>query len=888
MADFNQITAFLTDCLRHERAGSGIPNLFATKVLRIRFIKGEEKATTHEFASLDLPSEIEASLMNAVKLRGRDCELLYATLPITGTAKGKKVCAPLLLYPLVIDHDSLRLELAEVRLNPAVASLFELPVEFTNSLLDDLPDGTLSPVTPEILAKEIKVHLPDLDLSELSSFPRLHSSGEVRESASLSNFKILPASAVILSRRSKNVAGLLQEIETLSKTDPKHFSAPLRVFLGDEASALSDSSGAGNPQCIPALLSKPQLDLIESVNHHSLSVCQGPPGTGKSFSLVASAAEQILCGRSVLIACRTNEAADVLEAKLRELMPNSKMMIRAGRKSHLRALKSKIEAVLYGGEEAAKPKPDRHLNSVIDRLYHTEVRIRKEIETALETGEWFRNPPDAWWTKLRKWFHLKKLKNKPVLAEALALFYRLHQQRLIEAKAHNRFLHFDRFRKALNNLRIRKTLVGYRDALKTIYASRQEEALHKLDPTLLFQIFPVWITTTDDLHRVLPFKPGLFDVAIIDEATQCDLASALPVLHRAKRALIAGDPKQLRHLSFLPKSRLKILGEKHKLSPETLEQFNFREVSLINRALDQVIGSQSFTFLNEHFRSKPSLIQFSNAQFYDRALLLMRESEVVLKKRIDQPPLNLIRVNGQRSHDGVNEGEIDEAIRICRQLEGADVSIGFISPFRAQVEVFLDRLQNSFPRHILRHFILKQQLTAGTSHSFQGDERDHMILSFAIDEQSPLGARRFLERPDVFNVAITRARDRLDVLHSVDPTSLPLNSLVRRFLEQETQFHRDQGAFTTTLSDLAPALGALGWKTVPKQSLSGVPTDLVLVRDGKMIAIDLIGTSGEEGLSVELSKALILQRTGVPLYPIRIDEWLHCKNRVIEFFHALK
>ena len=52
----------------------------------------------------------------------------------------------------------------------------------------------------------------------------------------------------------------------------------------------------------------------------------------------------------------------------------------------------------------------------------------------------------------------------------------------------------------------------------------------------------------------------MFDVAIIDEASQCDIASCFPILFRAKRAVIVGDDKQLPHLSFLG-------GEKQKNNP---------------------------------------------------------------------------------------------------------------------------------------------------------------------------------------------------------------------------------------------------------------------------------------------------------------------------------
>lgn len=879
------ITSFLRDCLRAERAGSGIPNLFANRILNRRFILGEESATSHEFASLDLPPSVKESLIKKTMLRGRASELLYATLPVTGWHNDQSICAPLLLYPVIIENDNLRLNLEDVRLNPAILSLFEIPLETANDLLDLIPDGALNVVSPALLAKGLREKVPQLVTDPLSSFPALLTSADVREAAKGKTLQVLPASALILANRSGNVAGLLSEMEQLCALPEDSYSPPLKALLGETDHEAKHDELTGNPKCVPALLSQPQLNLLKAVNTYPLSVCQGPPGTGKSFSLAASAAEQILCNRSTLIVCRSNEAADVVYNKLKHLIPDSKLIVRAGRRKHLRDLREKIESLLAFGYVRKSPPEDRGLNALIDEIYRTETRIRREVATALETGDWFRNPPTSWWTRLRKWFRVRALKEKPLLAEAFQLFYQLHKRRLKEARTYNRFRHFKNLQEAMDRRGTFKTLTTYRDALKTRYASRQEETLRNLNPAALFRVFPVWITTTDDLHRILPFKPKLFDLAIIDEATQCDLASALPALYRAKRALVAGDPKQLRHLSFLSTRKLHLLAKKHQLDEDSLEQFHYQKVSLIDRCIDQTLGTKAFTLLNEHFRSRPSLIHFSNEQFYHGELRLMRETEILTKKQRRHQALKIEQAKGTRGPNGINKEEIKQAIRICAALPD-DQTVGFVSPFRAQADAFIEAIGKSVKRPKLDQLIARQRLVAGTSHSFQGDERDHIIVSLTLDDTSPEGARRFAEREDVFNVAITRAREHLTVLHSLTPGNLPSSSLIRRYLEQTPPCFLQRGRVETTLADLAPALSAIGWKPLARNSISGITIDLLVQRKGRIIAIDLIGTEGEEGEAIELSKSLILQRSGVPLYALRFDEWLHNRSRVLEFFHG--
>ncbi len=884
MTSFQNLIRFFHDCLREERSRAGIINLYATKILRRRLIQGTETVTEHQFTSLDLPPSIKEPFIKNTLLRGHGTELLYTTLPITGIYQGKEICCPLLLYPISIQGNDLNVELPELRLNPAVTSLFNLSASTIDELLELIPEGILGPVSPILLAKVLKKSVPELQISALNQFPKLRNSSSIRAEIQKNNLQILPASAIILAERTGNATGLLQELEQLSTMRESHFSPPLLKLLGKEFPKDKTRTAQAKPESIPTLLSSTQLDMIHAIYDSPLSVCQGPPGTGKTFSLAAAAAEQILRGQSVLITCRSNEAADVFYHKLTELIPRSQMIVRAGRKKHLRSLRQKVDRLLSKKTEATSHFVDSGLSEIAEQIHRIEIQIQSEIKNCLVTGKLFQSPPTAWWAKLRKWVQVKQLKFKPLLAEACTSFYELHNTRLKKARSYNQNLHTANLHRALQNPKTIEALKIYRKALKRNYAADQEKELQSLDPSALFQIFPVWITTTDDLHRVLPFKSALFDLAIIDEATQCDLSSTLPLLFRAKRALISGDPKQLRHLTFISNEKHEQLAKKHKLTPLDVERFHYRKVSLIDRAIDQTVGTPSFSFLDEHFRSLPDLIRFSNEHFYGNTLHLMRETETLTSR---PQALTFTKVKGIRDQNGVNLQEIQQAIEICQSLE-TNTSIGFISPFRAQVDAFLNTLQNQVSPEKLNELITQHRLIAGTSYSFQGDERDHIILSLALDDNTSEGARRFAEREDVFNVAITRGRERMNVLHSFTPHKLPQNSLIKHYLQQTFPSPENTSFRKTSLKDLSSTLSALGWQPLPQKSLAGIPVDLLLKRDTKIIALDLIGTVGEEGNAISLSKALVLQRSGVALYPLRIEEWQHRKNEVIEFFNHVR
>ena len=77
-----------------------------------------------------------------------------------------------------------------------------------------------------------------------------------------------------------------------------------------------------------------------------------------------------------------------------------------------------------------------------------------------------------------------------------------------------------------------------------------------------------------DAASILPLQRDMFDLVIIDESTQCDIASSFPVLQRGKRAVVVGDPKQLRHLSFLPRERQEAIADRYSLSAPTVARFD--------------------------------------------------------------------------------------------------------------------------------------------------------------------------------------------------------------------------------------------------------------------------------------------------------------------------
>src|SRR5262249_12420768 len=149
-------------------------------------------------------------------------------------------------------------------------------------------------------------------------------------------------------------------------------------------------------------------------------------------------------------------------------------------------------------------------------------------------------------------------------------------------------------------------------------------------------------------------------------------------------------------------------------------------------------------------------------------------------------PLTLRNAGGRRRPDGDNPEEARLVVQdVVSQVErekpvGPDLthSIGILSPFRSQVECISKELSIALPPDAFT----KHSILIGTAHTFQGEERDMMFLSLALDSDSPAASLRFLEKRDVFNVSITRARIAQQVYISFNPSRLGRESLLGTYL----------------------------------------------------------------------------------------------------------
>lgn len=442
----------------------------------------------------------------------------------------------------------------------------------------------------------------------------------------------------------------------------------------------------------------------------------------------------------------------------------------------------------------------------------------------------------------------------------------------------------------------RQRLIIHTKAIVERKKNLQNRLLEEEDFTPLMEAFPCWCVTTYAISGSLPMKSGLFDVAIIDEASQCDIASCFPVLFRAKKAVIVGDDKQLPHLSFLEKAKEQSFLSQYNIPDKYQLMWRFRTNSMFDLAN---YYSTNPVLLDEHFRSYYPIIQFSNQEFYGNRIRIMTKDSGT------NDVLELHRVeDGKVDSDATrNMPEVEAVIKRIHELiledegnEDNPVSIGVVSPFRGQVDLISKALRQVLTETTIR----RHQIEVGTAHTFQGDERDVIIFSLAVADNSFAQSLTFLQKPNLFNVAITRARKKLITFLSRDPKSLP-QGLLKDYIEytqnyiesaKEDEFSNKNKFKNSFEQTIAQAFIMEGFEVKAGFEAAGVYPDL-LIKDelGNELIIEVDGVEDNQKSKIsDIKKQTILERAGYKVCRISYREWEHslqaCIDRIKQVFIA--
>lgn len=411
-------------------------------------------------------------------------------------------------------------------------------------------------------------------------------------------------------------------------------------------------------------------------------------------------------------------------------------------------------------------------------------------------------------------------------------------------------------------------------------------------------IIPIWMMGLDDASRVLPLEQNIFDYVIIDEASQCNISYALPVMYRAEHTILFGDTLQMRDTTtaFKSNERLQALADKHKI-PEDL-QIKASEDS-VKSVMDiaKLAGFQT-TVLRNHYRSPIELIGFSNDYFYaPRGRRLQVVNDDVLATDDGRVLTNHVVVPNA-SAEVSEKTNVTEAVYIRDTLlpkiksdpRTADKSIAILTFFNEQAE-------------LLRRIITDDDIKIAVIEGIQGDERDIVIYSFVI--KSPQEKKRYIaltgESGEIqkevnegrVNVAFSRARLQVHTVTSIPPNMWPEGIWIKRYLQyveergrvnrlMKSEQHFDSKFEENVYDFLFSKLDPTKYTLTTQVESCGFKIDLVVrsIESGKKLAIECDGPThfeagdGQVRVANDYERQFVLETAGWRFYRITYSEWL--------------
>lgn len=911
MSEASKKIDYFRSCFEADKRSLQLYSFFSSKVSQPIFLEDSD-LLTGILPYQPLSEEWGEKSLKTLSVYAKEKKLYYCAFFIFGTTtiinRKQKLIAPLLLYPAELkkSDDLFHAEITSFQpiVNPAAIQDLRLrdpSVNALEQLSDQINNGFIRFQESVFLKKNLDQLFSNLNTETLSEYPAIASPtqmNKLRKGKQLfeqeGEFHLISATGLGILNRTRSGRGTLNELREMSIGE-QSLSKPLLSLIRDRRPQLQNHERSN--VFVPVTLNKAQEDLIKQSHQSALNVGIGPPGTGKSFTIAALAIDAISRGESVLIASNNQQAVEVIASKLEKDFHLDHTPIKTTDKRWKAQVKQYLENILSGMGVAEVSsgevhKIERVLKKRIKEINRLENIIQSRIQHEKKWGQLLSKDPLNWWEK----FKLNRFKKR---VQQIPPLWKLYQELINDFHEKNELLKYHLSLSRQYHLfrvlsRKRRELQFFLKALRARTGNLKEERFSKVNFNTLFQALPIWLVTLEEVSQVLPLKKELFDLVIFDESTQCDIASALPLLQRGKRAVIMGDPKQLRHISFLSGKRQMQLLEQHHLPLTEVEELDYRNKSLLDFALDQLDDQQYIHFLNEHYRSLPDLIAFSNKKFYNRALNIMTDTPTA---QINGN-LHLQRVNGKRLNNGKNKEEaafilqkIEQLIELEKGLPASLCqSIGILSPFREQSDLIAKLIDQTVPLDAIQ----RHQILVGTPHFFQGEERDVMFLSFALDNEAHPSAFRYMEKSDVFNVSITRARSQQHLLISFDPARLPSDHLLKEYLasiEQQFQITSKNTARRIHDEFMQDVFNRI--RSLPHDQLfqhyhiSGLDIDIVLVKDGKTFCIDLVGYPGNYASAFPLERIKMLNRMDIAVFSLPYMLWTTDQGRcmaAIKFF----
>lgn len=538
---------------------------------------------------------------------------------------------------------------------------------------------------------------------------------------------------------------------------------PIKAFFGDLLER-PRRTAAYPIALINQRINMDQLLAIHNAMKYPVAYIQGPPGTGKTNTIINTIVTAFFNERTVLFASYNNHPINGVYEKLSQIKYKGKTIpfpiLRLGNNekvkemlSTMRKLYESVKKVQVFEGTLDKNKDDRkkrakRLSELLKR--YEELLDLKEREETID--------------RLLD-YEKKNSTSLQMLPFETDLGGRQRQQinRKMEATGEvseeeaislldddteelKKYLYYTsaRYIQKISNPRnaALKEIIEMEDEERRVEAFLKYLS-EKENIAKLLKIFPVIATTCISAHRLGDAEP-MFDMVIMDEASQCNTAVSLVPIVRGESLMLVGDPQQLNPVILLDEMTNEKLKKRYGVSNE----YDFRKNSIYKTYLACDAVSDEI-LLHNHYRCHKSIIGFNNRKYYNSRLNICSESKE------KQPLLYVEMADTTTNYKNTAPAEAREIANYV--MHNRDKDIGVITPFVSQKELIEKELIHAGITNV----------SCGTVHAFQGDEKDVILFSTAITDQTQMGTYGWLKNnKELINVATSRAKDKLILLSS--------------------------------------------------------------------------------------------------------------------------
>ena len=562
-------------------------------------------------------------------------------------------------------------------------------------------------------------------------------------------------------------------LDILHNNQEDDLYVPIRSFFGE---TFNHNLGKSYP--IFTIDDKHNIDEINAINKalcSTVSYIAGPPGTGKTSTIVNAIISSYMNDKTVLICSNNNKPLDDIYLKINSLKYKSSAdniypllfpILRLGSKEYLISALDKIKENYYyvinnnlknnNKLDFIKKKCKDKLNGLVKALttYDSYKRLKneekylKEFIKRFDLDEFEKiRYKDLLDTTINEKNNLKQyLKNEDGELSNYKDYLNIDFNSLFT------FINFDSVRRIRlldtnNYIELKEIILGDKFKSKDEQLKEFKHYLSDNDNLILFlKIFPIIMSTNLSSIYLGKINPT-FDIVMMDEASQCNLSSSLLSIVRGKQLTLVGDVNQLKPVTLVNPTFNNVLKKKYIVSDEYDYCSNsiYDTYSLINPLSDE-------TLLSYHYRCAPKIINFSNKKYYGSNLKIEtkeeKEDSLLLIDTKDED-------NKNSNLNKKNVSTIEGQVIIDYIKKHKDENIGIITPFINQKEYISSILaDNKIPPSIV-----------GTVHGFQGDEKETIIFSTTISNQTSNETYNWVKNnKELINVAVTRAKKKFILL----------------------------------------------------------------------------------------------------------------------------